>query len=165
MAAQLQFATLIGFVVLMAMAAIEDFRRLVIPNRLILGLLSLWPIHLAISPTIPRLAALQTVGGALVVFLCGALLFSRGWIGGGDVKLLTAATLWAGLARLSALLLLTGVLGGVLALFCLTPIGARIGARTGEASSGAFAAGTRLVPYGAAIAGAALIVVLPSQWS
>jgi prepilin peptidase CpaA len=165
MAVQLQVATSIGFAVLMALAAVEDFRRLVIPNRLVLGLLSLWPIHQAAAPAVARFAALESVGGALLVFTCGALLFSRGWIGGGDVKLLTAAALWAGIARLSTLLLLTGLLGGALALFCLTPVGARVGTRTVEAPPGGISAGTRLVPYGAAIAGAALITVLPSQWS
>ena len=39
-----------GFTGLMAVAAFEDFRRLVIPNPLILALCVLWPFYLAIAP-------------------------------------------------------------------------------------------------------------------
>ena len=56
-------------------------------------------------------------------FLAGAVLFARGWLGGGDVKLLSAATLWAGAPQTFGLLAATGVLGGVLALFLVSPLG------------------------------------------
>ena len=80
-----------------------------------------------ILPAPPSLyGALGAIGCALAVFLVGAVLFARGWLGGGDVKLLTAATLWAGPAGTPALLVLTGVLGGVLALFLLMPFGSQI---------------------------------------
>jgi prepilin peptidase CpaA len=100
------------------------------------------------------------------VFLVGALLYSRRLVGGGDVKLLAAAALWAGAAQLPSLLLLTGICGGVLSLLLLlTPVGTWIGAgrrpaprRPEPAARGATAV---LVPYGAAIAGAALLVTLP----
>ena len=93
----LHLVPLAGFAGLMATAAFEDLhQRLVIPNGLILGLCILWPLHLATAP-LPTLAA---SGGAALcaaaVFVAGAVLFSRGLIGGGDVKLLAAASLWAG---------------------------------------------------------------------
>ena len=59
-------------------------------------------------------------------FVVGAILFSRGWLGGGDVKLLTAATLWVGPAGTPTLLLLTSVLGGGLALLWLMPGGRQL---------------------------------------
>jgi prepilin peptidase CpaA len=98
------------------------------------------------------------------VFLGGAVLFARGYLGGGDVKLLSAATLWAGPAGTPSLLLLTGVLGGVLALFLLMPFGrqllgmARLLLRQPplDAERGLAVP----VPYGVAIAGAALIVTV-----
>src|SRR4029077_19143336 len=120
----LQFAALAGFFLLMAAAAFEDFRRLMIPNQVTVALCLLWPLYITAAP---RLTAIfRGRAGALVVFLVGALCLSRGYLGGGDVKLLAAATLWAGPAATPALLMLTGILGGALALFLLMPPGAYI---------------------------------------
>jgi prepilin peptidase CpaA len=159
---------LIGFAALMAVAAIEDLRRLVIPNGLIIGLCILWPLHLATAAHATPVLAVEAVGGAAAVFLAGAMLFSRGLIGGGDVKLLSAASLWAGAGAIPPLLALTGVFGGLLALLFLTPLGAWItasrGTRSGPGASGpgagALAADAVPVPYGVAIAAAALTVTI-----
>jgi prepilin peptidase CpaA len=153
---------LMAFTVVMAAAAFEDFRRLIIPNLLPIALCLLWPIYFAAAPSLS--GALAAIGCALAVFFGGALLFARGYLGGGDVKLLSAATLWAGPAGTPSLLLLTGILGGALALFLLMPFGRQllgmarimlrqppIDAERGLASP---------VPYGVAIAGAALIVTV-----
>jgi prepilin peptidase CpaA len=162
MALQLQHLVFIGFAGLMLTAAFEDLRRLVIPNLLPLALCLLWPLSLLQSPSL--IDALGALGCAIVVFVAGALCFSRGLIGGGDVKLLTAATLWAGPTQTLALLVLTGVLGGALALFLLVPHGAQL-ATLARAKLGPAAVPDdhRLdtpVPYGIAIAAAAIIVVL-----
>ena len=85
-------------------------------------------------------------------------------LGGGDVKLLVAAVLWAGAGATPTLLLMTGVLGGVIALFLLMPLGGQfvasarlmLGHALLEHESGAAAP----IPYGVAIAGAAVIVTL-----
>jgi prepilin peptidase CpaA len=161
MALQLQFAALLGFAALMVMAAFEDLRRLIIPNALTLSLCLLWPLYAIAAPSL--LGTLGALGCAVAVFLAGALCFSRGYLGGGDVKLLAAAALWAGPAGTPALLVLTGVLGGMLALFLLVPPGAYIAtlARAKLGSTDApekFAAATP-VPYGIAIAAAAVIVI------
>ena len=108
----LHLIPLAGFAWLMATSAIEDFRRLIIPNGLILGLCLLWPLHVATAPMLPLGMAALAALCATAVFTAGALLFSRGLIGGGDVKLLAAATLWAGPAGTLTLLLLTALLGG-----------------------------------------------------
>src|SRR4051794_41205399 len=105
----------------MAVAAFEDFRRLTIPNLLPVLLCAAWPLYVAAAPTLG--GVLSAVGVALAVFLAGAVLFARGWLGGGDVKLLSAATLWAGASQTLGLLLVTGVLGGVLALIVWSPFG------------------------------------------
>jgi prepilin peptidase CpaA len=106
---------------------------------------------------------------AAAVFIVGALLFSRGLIGGGDVKLLAAATLWAGPGATLPLLFLTGLLGGVLCLLLLTPVGALIAAARptlGDPSEGPARGAKRiLVPYGVAIAAAALIVTVPPNFN
>ena len=107
----LDFAPLAGFVALMAVAAFEDFRRLVIPNGVVIGLCVLWPFQLAAAPGASLITGMAAIGCGFAVFFAGALLFSRGLIGGGDVKLLAAATLWAGPGGTLPLLLLTGLLG------------------------------------------------------
>jgi prepilin peptidase CpaA len=165
----LHLVPLAGFAGLMAMAAFEDFRRLIIPNQLILGLCVLWPLHVATAPMLTLAAAGFAALWAAVVFIAGALLFSRGLIGGGDVKLLAAATLWAGPAATLPLLVLTGLLGGLLCLLLMTPAGGLLAAaRPGRHDSSgdpARRANSVLVPYGVAIAAAALIVTIPPNFT
>lgn len=162
MALELQVVALAGFAGLMLAAAVEDLRRLIIPNPLVLALCLLWPLYLAAAPSL--YGALAAIGCAIAVFLAGALCFSRGWLGGGDVKLLAVATLWAGPSGTPALLLLTGILGGVLALFLLMPPGAYITtlarAKLGPADAPGGQGMATPVPYGIAIATAALVVIL-----
>jgi prepilin peptidase CpaA len=150
------------FTAVMAIAAYEDFRRLVIPNLLPALLCLAWPVHFAAAPSL--FGAATAIGCALAVFIVGAALFARGFLGGGDVKLLAAATLWCGATGTPSLLVLTGIIGGALTLFLLMPFGAQLAA-AGRAllAPSAFAAEhdtSKSVPYGVAIAGAALIVVL-----
>jgi prepilin peptidase CpaA len=152
----------------MATAAVEDIRRLIIPNALVLGLCVLWPLHVATAPMLTLAAAGTAVLYAAAIFIVGALLFSRGLVGGGDVKRLAAATLWAGPGATVSLLVLTSLLGGVLCLILLTPVGTLIAAARpvlGDTSANpARGAGPVFVPYGAAIAAAALIVTIPPNF-
>jgi prepilin peptidase CpaA len=160
---------LTGFAALMTAAAFEDVRRLVIPNAVILGLCVLWPIHLWATPDVTLSAGLAALGCASAVFFAGALLFSQGLIGGGDVKLLTAATLWAGPTATLPLLALTGLLGGLLSLILLLPVGWHfIGVRpTAPVPIEPVAIHIKAapVPYGVAIAAAALIVTISQHFS
>ena len=156
------------FAVVMAIAAYEDFRRLVIPNLLPAILCLSWPLHFAASPSLIGGSAVfggaAAIGCALAVFLIGAALFARGYLGGGDVKLLTAATLWAGAGGTPSLLVLTGILGGALTLFLMMPFGAQVAAASrallAPSITSADANAAKSVPYGVAIACAALIVIL-----
>lgn len=161
MASQLQFASLSAFAALMLLAAIEDLRRLVIPNALTLSLCILWPLYALTAWTL--WGAAGALGCAVAVFLVGALLFSRGYIGGGDVKLLAAAVLWAGPGRTAPVLLLTGALGGMLALFLLVPPAAHLAtlarAKFGPGEATVKSGMATPVPYGIAIAAAALLVI------
>src|SRR5436305_12641447 len=114
MMSQLHTMLLTVFAVVMIAAAFEDFRRLTIPNLLPAALCLLWPVYFVITG--PSLyGAFAAIGCALAVFLVGAVLFSPGWLGRGDVKLLTAATLSARPAATPALLGTLGVLGRVVA--------------------------------------------------
>jgi len=147
-----------GFTGLMAVAAFEDLRRLIIPNRLILALCVLWPFYLAIAPKLTLATGGLSAACAAAVFVVGALLFARGLIGGGDAKLLAVATLWAGPAATPALLVWTGLLGGLLSLVLLTPLRMVL---PGPAGAAADEAHPIAVPYGVAITAAAIIVAIP----
>lgn len=152
---------LTGFAGLMAAAAFEDFRRLIIPNWVILALLALWPAHLATLPTAAWLLdGAGAFGCALGIFAVGALLYARGCVGGGDVKLLAAAALWMGPAATPEFLLLTALAGGVLAMALLTPVGGLITLGRTVLGPAGLDAPANAVPYGVAIAAAALIVIL-----
>jgi prepilin peptidase CpaA len=159
----LDLIPLAGFTALMAAAAFEDLRRLVIPNAVIAGLCVLWPFHLAAAPGVAPAAVFAATGCGLAIFLAGALLFSRGLIGGGDVKLLAAATLWAGPGMTPALLAVTAVFGGVLSLAALSVVALR--AVLTPAATAAIPVSRVPVPYGVAIAAAALIVTIPPNLS
>ena len=47
-------------------------------------------------------------------------LFARGYIGGGDVKLIPAIALWAGPSRILEFILITTICGGLLALLIIS---------------------------------------------
>jgi len=53
------------------------------------------------------------------MLVVGFAMFARGWVGGGDAKLMAAAALWLGFEHLFAFLLWTAILGGGLALLLL----------------------------------------------
>jgi prepilin peptidase CpaA len=162
MSLQLHLVPLAGFAGLMLIAAVEDLRRLVIPNAVVMGLCTLWPLQLAVAPTISLTDSAVAALCAASVLGAGTMLFSRGLMGGGDVKLLTAATLWAGPGLTPALLIITAVLGGLLTLALLSPLAVRAVFAPRAAAS---AAKRMPVPYGVAIAGAALIVTIPPNLS
>jgi prepilin peptidase CpaA len=165
MLVQLHFVPLAGFAALMAIAALEDFRRFVIPNTVVVGLCALWVLYLLTAPNVTVAGGFAAAGCGLAVLFAGALLFSRGLIGGGDVKLLAAAALWAGPTATLSLLILTGLLGGLLTLFLLSPVGAYLTAAGRGASISTDVAvvdaDPMAVPYGIAIAAAAVTVTIP----
>src|SRR5206468_1562851 len=54
------------------------------------------------------------VAAGSAVFAIAIVLYSLGWFGGGDVKLLGAVALWAGPVQVYELAALTGLIGGAL---------------------------------------------------
>jgi prepilin peptidase CpaA len=105
---------LASLVALLALGALMDLRERRIPNWLTGGIAAIYPIYLLVSPT--PFAWLGSLAAATAVFLFGLVLFARQLIGGGDVKLIAALTLWAGLDHLAVFALVTSLAGGVLAL-------------------------------------------------
>jgi prepilin peptidase CpaA len=151
-------ALLIVFPALMAYAAASDLLTMTIPNELSLALIGAFAVF-AILAGLPLTVVLMHVAAcALVLCVCFGL-FAFGWIGGGDAKLAAATALWFGFGALLDYLLLATIAGGVLTLAILA-------ARTRPLPAFALGCGwiERLhdrktgVPYGIALAGAALAV-------
>ena len=94
--------------------------------------------------------------GLVACTAIGVLVFSRGWLGAGDTKLLAAVGAWVGLPLVPVLVLSTAVAGGVVSLGTL--------ALAGEASAkrGDILARPRAaqVPYALAIAAGAAVTAI-----
>ena len=88
-----------------------------IPNRLTGGLAALYPVYVLVSPV--PVAWPAALGLAVVVFVIGLGLFARELIGGGDVKLIAALSLWAGPEQFVWFMLVTTLTGGALSLISL----------------------------------------------
>lgn len=133
---------------LLVSAGIEDARRREIAHwkNAAIALLApawWWANGLAIWPDV----ALQ-IGVALLVFAFFAGAYALGQMGGGDVKLLGALALWLPVVPLVWMLILMSLLGGALTLLLL-------GERYWRRERGV----PLEIPYGVAIAMAALIVL------
>ncbi len=93
-------------------AAITDIRRRQIDNWLNAGIalaapLFWWTSGLALWPDVA-----WQLGVAVATFLICAGLFALRWMGGGDVKLLTALALWIAPALFLKLVVIMALLGG-----------------------------------------------------
>lgn len=153
-------AILLSFATLLAMAALSDFRSFVIPNRLCLAIVALYPAHVMASGVSVDWASGLTA--AAIVFGIGTVMFASAMIGGGDVKLMTAAALWAGLELLPMMLLLVIAVGGCYSLFEAIRLKypQRLLRRLLKREQAQSAAGKDFVPYGVAISTGGLYVAL-----
>lgn len=148
----------VWFIAGQGLAAASDMLRMRIPNGLILYLLLGVLITFVVSqPGWLHVAAHVAVG--LAIIAGGLVLFARGWMGGGDVKLLAVTGLWLGPAATPALLLLTALAGGILTLLMIAAraLGAN---RLAGGRIAALRDPMDRVPYGIAIAAAAIAVVI-----
>lgn len=102
----LSYAVLVAAAAVLFSAALTDLTRFVIPNELIVVLILLFLAHNAISGRWSELP--WHLAFALLAFCLFAWFYGLGWMGGGDIKLLTVALLWTGIhcALLFAVLLL-----------------------------------------------------------
>ncbi len=149
---------LLLFPALMAYAAASDLLTMTIPNRLSLALVAAFAALVLLGVVPWRDAPMHLAAGVLVLAVCFGM-FAAGWMGGGDAKLAAAVALWLGFDPLLQYLLVTAVAGGALTLGLLAMRGLPLPG---------FALGwtwlTRLhdqktgIPYGIALAGAALVV-------
>lgn len=103
------------FALAMIHAMVCDLRTLQIPNWISAAAAALFlPAALLSGFGLQGLAV--HYGTGLLIFAVGALLFWRGILGGGDVKLLACAAVWVGWHWLPAYLLAVSLIGGLLAL-------------------------------------------------
>lgn len=155
---------LVVFPALMAFAASSDLLTMTISNRLSLALSAAF-LALALFTGMP----LQTIGmhflAAALVLTIGFVFFAQGWIGGGDAKLVAATALWFGFDHLLDYMIYASIFGGALTLvliqFRKLPLPAPLArqdwiTRLHETDAG--------VPYGIALAAAALIIYPKTGW-
>ena len=148
----------------MAFAGTMDLFTMTIPNRLSLLLAATFFLVAPFAGLGLADMAVHTLT-CLGVLAVGIVLFSRGWVGGGDAKIFAAASLWIGLSMLGQFVVLTALAGGVLTLALLAfrriPLPGvliRVGwvDRLHASETG--------VPYGIAIAIGALLVYPKVPW-
>ncbi|HET7850226.1 MAG TPA: prepilin peptidase [Pseudolabrys sp.] len=160
----LEITKLLLFPTLMALAASSDLLTMTISNRLSLAL-AVGFVLLAPASGMSLATIGWHFGAAALVLTVTFICFARGWIGGGDAKLAAATALWFGFKYLPEYLIYASLFGGALTLlliqFRFFPLPAMLArqpwiARLHEKGAG--------VPYGIALAAAALIVYPETEW-
>ena len=155
---------LIFFPAMMVFAALMDVMTMTIRNRLVLAIFAGYAI-LAPLAGIPPYEMALSLAVAAALCLAGFAMFSLGWIGAGDAKLAAATVLWLGSGQLLDYLVFTAFFGGCLTLAVLAFRQVALPAgwhsplwveRLHAPRSG--------VPYGAAMAPAALMVFPHGAW-
>jgi prepilin peptidase CpaA len=107
----LSLALLMGLLLAAAVGDIKTFR---IPNAYSIALAALFPVFALTAPyAVPVLASL---GVAALVLAVGFAGFAARAVGGGDVKLLSAAALFAGPSLILEFVLITTLSGGLVSL-------------------------------------------------
>jgi len=155
---------LLLFPALMAFAAWSDLFTMTISNRISLILVGGFFV-LAVWSGMPLAQIGMHVAAALAVLVVTFAFFARGWIGGGDAKLAAATALWLGFDQLLNYLTIASLLGGVLTLlilrFRLMPLPAMLADQEWAKRLHRMDSG---VPYGIALAIAALMVYSDTPW-
>jgi prepilin peptidase CpaA len=155
---------LLLFPALMAFAASSDLLTMTISNRISLALAGGF-VLLALVTGMPLATIGMHCAAAGLVLAAAFTCFTFGWIGGGDAKLATATALWFGFDYLFDYLVYASLFGGVLTVlliqFRLLPLPAVLARqkwilRLHEKGGG--------VPYGIALAAAALAVYPHTGW-
>lgn len=138
----------------LAWAAASDVSRYLIPNRVCLLIAA---SYLLTATALPFGVWLSGLAIGLLALGVGLVLFARGLVGGGDVKLAAAIALWAGPAHLSGFALVTSLAGVALAIVMLSPARRLMPRAAGhEAGSGL----AQPMPFGAPLAaGGAWVLV------
>jgi prepilin peptidase CpaA len=134
-----------------AWGAVSDLRAYEIPNAV--SIIVCLTFFLFVFGA-PGTAVWPSLATAATVLAVGVALFARGWMGGGDVKLLAAAAVWCGPALLPVFGVVTGLAGAVLAGILLSPLRRLLPTAPAGAiaSTGGGSALSQPMPFGVAIA-------------
>ena len=149
---------------MMAFAASSDLLTMTISNRVSL-IVAAGFLVLALPIGMSLTDVLSHAGAAATVLVIAYGFFTRGWIGGGDAKLAAATALWLGFDHLLDYLVYTSLLGGAMTLlliqFRLMPLPSML---AGQAWAERLHRVDADVPYGIALAAAALAVYPDTLW-
>jgi prepilin peptidase CpaA len=152
------------FPAIMAFAASSDLLTMTISNRVSIILVGGF-VALALMSGMTAAEILSHAGASALVLVVTFGFFSCGWIGGGDAKLAAATAMWFGFDYLLNYLLYASMLGGALTLllieFRLVPLP---GLLAGQFWAQRLHRKDGDVPYGIALAGAALLVYPDTPW-
>jgi prepilin peptidase CpaA len=155
---------LLLFPALMAFAASSDLLTMTISNRLSLALTGGFFLLTIVTGMSLAAIGMHLAAGALVLTISFGF-FSQGWIGGGDAKLAAATALWFGFDFLLDYLVYASLFGGALTLaliqFRHLPLPAVLARQSWILRLHEQGAG---VPYGIALAAAALAVYPRTGW-
>jgi prepilin peptidase CpaA len=155
----LQLIVLLLGIGIFAVVAYGDIRTRRIPNEMIVAILALAAFRIAMDGD-PR-AGLFTLAAAAGLFVSTFLLFWRGLLGGGDVKLIGATALLVGYHSFFEFLFVMSVSGALIAVAVLARD--RLGPRretAAPATEDQELSARLTVPYGVAIAAAGIVVLL-----
>ena len=148
----------------MALAAAMDFTTMTISNKLIVALLIGFVVLSPLAGMDWQTFSMHWAAGGVVLAIA-FLMFALRWIGGGDAKLAAATALWLGWDHTLGYLALASIFGGALTLSILAFRGAVVPAfiirhpwvqRLHDEKAG--------VPYGVALAAAALAIYPETIW-
>ena len=160
----LDIARLLLFPALMAFAAASDLFTMTISNRVSLALVASF-LALALTSGMPPYDMLTHFGAGAAVLVVAFGCFAMGWVGGGDAKVAAGAALWFGFAHLLDYMTYASLFGGALTLLLLQfrkmALPAALARQPWIERLHDQAGG---VPYGIALAAAALIVYPDTGW-
>ena len=151
--------TIVIFPALMIYAAFSDIVTMTISNWISVGLVVAF-VLLALLFGLPMATIGWHLAAGMIVLVITFTFFAFGWIGGGDAKLAATTAVWMGFEHVGQYALGAALIGGALALTLLAfrrlpmPSWARAQAwvmRLHDKNTG--------VPYGVALAAAALILL------
>lgn len=158
------YGLLLVFPALMAFAAMMDLITMTIPNRISIALIMGF-LAAALAVGMPMEQFLTHVAVGLVVLAIGIVLFAARVVGGGDAKLLAAASLWIGVDQLALYMMYVGLIGGLLSITILMFRSVVLPPYVTEQRWVLrLHSGTADVPYGIAIGGAGLAVFPATIW-
>jgi prepilin peptidase CpaA len=160
------FASVLACILLagaMIHVIMTDLRSRRIRNWLIAALIAVYG-PLTVAAGLPPYETGMALGAAAIVFAAGFGCFAAGWLGGGDAKLAPVCVLWLGGDQALHFVALTALIGGAMALAFLAMVALR--RRHALAVGVDMPATTRpTLPYGVAMAFAALILLGGSPWT